>query len=75
MRAAITGGGVIGAGWATRRAGTALVDAVLQNARDQGVPAFHVFSASRNTEDILRFYRGHGFEPWGIPMFRSCTDE
>ena len=55
--------------------GTALVDAVLQKAREQGVHAFHVFSATRNTEDILRFYGRHGFEPWGVQMYLARTEE
>lgn len=58
-----------------RGAGTALVEAVLQKARGQGVRAFHVFSASRNTEDVLRFYRRHGFEPWGVQMYLAHTNE
>ena len=53
--------------------GAALLHAVLQRARDRGVSAFHVFTATRNTDGILRFYRRHGFEPWGIQMYRSDT--
>ncbi len=58
-----------------RGVGTTLVEAVLQKAREQGVRAFHVFSASRNTEDVLRFYRRHGFEPWGVQMYSVQADE
>ena len=58
-----------------RGVGTILVEAVLQKAREQGVRAFHVFSASRNTEDVLRFYRRHGFEPWGVQMYSVQADE
>ncbi len=58
-----------------RGAGTALVEAVLQAAREQGVHACHVFSSSRNTDDILRFYGRHGFEPWGVQMYLARTDE
>ena len=58
-----------------RGVGTVLVEAVLQKAREQGVRAFHVFSASRNTEDVLRFYRRHGFEPWGVQMYSVQADE
>ena len=54
--------------------GTALVEAALQQAREQGVHAFHVFSATGNTDDILRFYRRHGFEPWGIQMYLAQTE-
>lgn len=58
-----------------RGVGTALVEAVLQKARGQDVRAFHVFSASRNTEEVLRFYRRHGFEPWGVQMYLAQTDD
>ena len=58
-----------------RGVGTILVEAVLQKAREQGVRAFHVFSATRNTEDVLRFYRRHGFEPWGVQMYSVQADE
>lgn len=51
--------------------GTALLHAVLQRARDRGVSTFHVFTATRNTDRILRFYRRHGFEPWGIQLYLS----
>ncbi len=58
-----------------RGVGTALVEAVLQKTRGHGVHAFHVFSASRNTEEVLRFYRRHGFEPWGVQMYLAQADE
>lgn len=51
--------------------GSALVRTVLQWARDRGVAAFHVFTATRDTDKILRFYRQLGFAPWGIQMYRS----
>ena len=57
-----------------RGVGTVLVEAVLQKAREQGVRAFHVFSATRNTEETLRFYRRHGFEPWGVQMYLVQTE-
>ena len=58
-----------------RGVGTALVEAVLQKAREQGVRAFHVFSATRDTDAIVGFYRRHGFEPWGVQMYLVQTDE
>ena len=58
-----------------RSVATALVEAALQQAREQGVHAFHVFSATGNTDDILRFYRRHGFEPWGVSMYMAQKDE
>ncbi len=58
-----------------RGVGTALVEAVLQKAREQGVRGFHVFSATRDTDAIVGFYRRHGFEPWGVQMYLVQTDE
>ena len=54
-----------------RGIGTALVRGTLQRARDRGVAAFHVFTAARDSDRIVRFYRRHGFEPWGIQMYLS----
>ena len=54
-----------------RGIGSALVRAALQWGRERGVAAFHVFTATRDTDRVLRFYRRHGFQPWGIQMYRS----
>ena len=45
--------------------------AALQWGRERGVAAFHVFTATRDIDRVLRFYRRHGFQPWGIQMSRS----
>ena len=54
-----------------RGIGSALVRAALQWGRERGLVAFHVFTATRDTDRVLRFYRRHGFQPWGIQMYRS----
>ena len=54
-----------------RGAGSALLRAALQWGRERGLTAFHVFTATRDTDRVLRFYRRHGFQPWGIQMYRS----
>ena len=52
-----------------RGIGSALMRAALQRGRERGVAAFHVFTATRDTDRVLRFYRRHGFQPWGIQMY------
>ena len=54
-----------------RGIGSALVRAALQWGRERSVAAFHVFTATRDTDRVLRFYRRHGFQPWGIQMYLS----
>ena len=54
-----------------RGIGSALMRAALQWGRERGVAAFHVFTATRDTDRVLRFYRRHGFQPWGIQMYLS----
>ena len=54
-----------------RGIGSALMRAALRRGRERGVTSFHVFTATRDTDRVLRFYRRHGFQPWGIQMYRS----
>ena len=54
------------AGWRRRGVGSALLDFLKQRAGETGVGHLHVFSASRDLESALAFYRRHGFEPWAF---------
>ena len=56
-----------------RGIGSALMRAALQRGRERGIAAFHVFTAARDTDRVLRFYRRHGFQPWGIQMYLATT--
>ena len=56
-----------------RGIGSALVRAALQRGREHGVAAFNVFTATRDIDPVLRFYRRHGFQPWGIQMYLATT--
>jgi len=54
-----------------RGIGSALMRAAVRRGRERGVTSCHVFTATRDTDRVLRFYRRHGFQPWGIQMYRS----
>jgi ribosomal protein S18 acetylase RimI-like enzyme len=49
--------------------GGALLDQLLAVARQAGVRRFVVGTLSTQTDQILRFYRRHGFTPWHIQFF------
>jgi GNAT superfamily N-acetyltransferase len=55
-----------------RRAGigTRLVEGVLEAARRQGIERSTVFSATKDTTKITRFYERLGYRPWGIQFFK-----
>ena len=50
--------------------GGGLLDELLAQARQEGIQRFLVYSSSRDTDAILRFYRKHDFETWYVRMFR-----
>jgi GNAT superfamily N-acetyltransferase len=55
-----------------RRAGigTRLVERVLAAARGQGIKHSTVFSATKDTAQISRFYERFGYRPWGVQFFK-----
>jgi GNAT superfamily N-acetyltransferase len=50
--------------------GGALLERLFEIARQAGIHRFLVGTRSKQTEQILRFYRSHGFTPWSIQFFR-----
>jgi ribosomal protein S18 acetylase RimI-like enzyme len=50
--------------------GGGLLDALLVQARQEGIQRFLAYSSSRDTDATLRFYRKHDFETWYVQMFR-----
>lgn len=50
--------------------GSQLLERVFKIARQEGIQRFVVGTRSKETEQILRFYRSHGFTPWSIQFFR-----
>jgi len=50
--------------------GGMLLDGLLEAARRNGVERSLVYSATRDLEKVLRFYRRHGFKNWYVRMYR-----
>lgn len=54
----------------SRDIGGALLERVIEIARQAGIERFTVGTLSKETDSILRFYRRHGFTPWRIQFFK-----
>ena len=52
-----------------RGLGGTLMETLLRAARDRGIERFKVYSAAKEFDRILAFYRRHGFRPWYAEMF------
>ncbi len=50
--------------------GGTLLERLFEVAGQEGIGRFAVSTLSKQTEQILRFYRSHGFTPWFIQFFR-----
>lgn len=50
--------------------GGKLLDQVIKVAKTQGVERLLVYSASKDIDGVLNFYRHHGFKPWYIQMYK-----
>ena len=53
--------------------GAQLMERVLAAARRQGIEHATVFSATKDTDRIVRFYERFGLRPWGVQLF-GTTD-
>ncbi|RKU28522.1 hypothetical protein C6499_09955 [Candidatus Poribacteria bacterium] len=53
--------------------GSALVAAILQSGRTRGVHRFTTYSANRDWQRTLDFYRELGFEAWSFSLFLDET--
>ena len=53
-----------------RGIGGELLDGLIEAARREGVERVHVFSATKDHDQVLRFYRRHGFQPWGVQLYK-----
>lgn len=54
----------------SRGIGSRLLEDVMRTAESEGMDRVHVFTATKDMDRILSFYRGHGFRPWGVQLFR-----
>lgn len=50
--------------------GGRLLEALVDAAKAEGVTRVHVVSTTKDHDSVLRFYRRHGFQPWGVQLFR-----
>jgi GNAT superfamily N-acetyltransferase len=50
--------------------GGALLDDLLRRSWEEGMHRSLVYSATKDLESILRFYRKHGFRSWHVRLFR-----
>ncbi|MDP9315934.1 MAG: GNAT family N-acetyltransferase [Chloroflexota bacterium] len=50
--------------------GGALLERVVERARQEGIQRCIVGTLSKDTDSILKFYRSHGFTPWRIQFFK-----
>ncbi len=53
-----------------RGIGTQLMQTLLEQAHRSGIDRSMVFSATKNTDQITRFYQRLGYRPWGVQSFR-----
>ncbi len=49
--------------------GGMLLDRLLEVARRDGISRFSVYSATKDVDGILAFYRRHGFKTWYVRLF------
>lgn len=50
--------------------GGQLVDALLAEAKKQGISYALLYSATKDIHPVLKFYEQHGFQSWSVQMFR-----
>ena len=60
----------VGAAHRGRGVGGALLDALLAAAATHGVTRARVYSATKDLDRVLAFYRRHGFRSWYVEMVR-----
>jgi len=53
-----------------RHTGSRLLDRLLGAAERDGVHRILVTTVTKDMDRILDFYRGHGFKPWSVQLFR-----
>ncbi len=54
----------------SRDIGGELIDRLCEMAERRGIQRFVVSSDSKDMDQVLNFYRRHGFKPWYIQLFK-----
>jgi GNAT superfamily N-acetyltransferase len=49
--------------------GSLLITELKRVAGNDGFSRFHLFSASRKLDDVVRFYARHGFQVWSVQAY------
>lgn len=57
-------------GFRNKNIGSELLKYIIQNARSKGIKKFFIYSATKDLDRILKFYRRHGFKSWCVQMYR-----
>jgi ribosomal protein S18 acetylase RimI-like enzyme len=57
--------------WRSRGVGSRLLTTLLDEATAHGLERMTLVSATAQPDDLIRFYRRHGFEPWWVEFFRN----
>ena len=55
--------------------GSLLLNELKDAAHADGIIRFHVFSASKNLDWVISFYRRHGFEMWGMQAYAISANK
>lgn len=50
--------------------GGMLIDRLIDEARSRGVDRAMVYSATRDIDQVMSFYRSHGFQSWFVQLYR-----
>jgi GNAT superfamily N-acetyltransferase len=58
----------VAAAWRSRGLGRDLVATLQGRAQSEGFTHLRVYSAAKRFDDVVRFYRACGFEPWYLEM-------
>jgi len=54
----------------SRKIGGRLLDKLIEASQREGLEHFYVYSATKDTDNILSFYRKHGFKPWCVQFYK-----
>lgn len=57
-------------GFRGMRVGGDLLERLLAVARENGLERFAVSTVSKDMDSVLSFYRGNGFTPWYVQLFK-----
>ena len=54
----------------SKNIGSALIEKLLQTANENGIERSLVYSATKDIDKVMKFYKKHGFKPWFVQMYR-----